>query len=48
MFQAAIDDHKRWRIIFVSNGEQRDICGAVDEAVAWAQADILNWMRRSR
>lgn len=33
------------RIFLVLNGETTDICGAVNEAVAWATCDKLNRFR---
>ncbi len=44
MFQAA-KTQDGWRILLIENGDQRDVCGAIDEAVAWAQVAILNQMR---
>ncbi len=37
----------QWRIIRAENGFEANICGAVSEAVAWAQCDILNALSRS-
>lgn len=35
---------QQWRITVTVNGATLDLCGAVNEAVAWAQCAILNRM----
>lgn len=43
-FFMAKRDEGRWRIVEMTAGTERDICGAVDQAVARAQCAILNQM----
>jgi hypothetical protein len=38
---------KGWRILCRENGMDRDLCGAINEAVAWDQCALLNAMRRA-
>lgn len=45
MFHAGFTKDHGWRILLTMAGETRDVCGAIDEAVAWAQAEIFNRIR---
>lgn len=37
-----------WRVVEVTKDGRQDLCGAIDEGVAWATARILTDMRRRR
>lgn len=45
-FEPAKDAQGQWRIFISQNGYKNDLCGAVNEVVAWEQCVILNRMRR--